>query len=728
MSAAMSTVDLVTCESEPIHIPGRVQPHGVLLAATEPDGTIVQASANCAALLGLPEPPLGRTLSDVLGADLTAALAVPDPRPLAPLAVRAGGRAFDLIAHRHAGRLIVELEPDLGGPTADPDRLVRFTLTNLRNGLHLKAFCEVVAREVRALTGYDRVMVYRFDPDWNGEVYAEAKRDDLEPFLGLHYPASDIPAQARRLYHLNLVRHIPDITYASAPLVPELDPSTGAPLDLSHAVLRSVSPIHVEYLKNMDVAGTLTISLLKDGRLWGLVACHHYAPLFLPYRVRAACESLGVLVSLQLSAKQDAEDLRCRAAAQERLGRLAAALVGDDPVAVLAECPDELVKLTRSGGAAIVSGGRVTLAGAAPPAEQVTRVVRWLRDGGRGEYDTNALPAAVPGIDPATASGLLAVPLGDGGYLLWFRPELIASVRWAGDPHYKRVVTGPNGPRLSPRGSFALWREEQRGKSEPWDACDRESAHTLREMVLAALARRGSALESEARRRDAFIAAVAHELRNPIAPILNAAQLVRLSGGGNPVAGRAADMIERQAGALRRIVEDLLDASRAGQGKLRVDLAPLDLAPLVRAAVEDARTALEARGLVLEARTPTDPVPVRGDAVRLRQVLSNLLTNAGKFTDRGGRVTVALALDGATAALSVTDTGIGIAAADLGRVFQAFAQVEGAVGRSREGLGLGLALVRSIAELHGGTASAASAGPGHGTTFTIRLPLDAGKH
>ncbi|MDY3558596.1 ATP-binding protein [Gemmata sp. JC673] len=724
MSSATSTVDLVTCESEPIHIPGRVQPHGALLAVSEPDGVVVQTSANCAALLGLPELPLGRPLADVLGRDLTAALAAPDPRPLAPLPVSVGGRAFDVIAHRHAGRLIVELEPAAGGTTADPDRLVRFTLANLRNGLHLQPFCEVVAREVRALTGYDRVMVYRFDPDWNGEVYAEVKRDDLEPFLGLHYPASDIPAQARRLYHLNLVRHIPDITYASSALVPELDPGTGAPLDLSHAVLRSVSPIHVEYLKNMDVAGTLTISLLKDGRLWGLVACHHYAPLFLPYRVRAACESLGVLVSLQLSAKQDAEDLRCRAAAQERLGRLAAALIGDDPVAVLAEQPDDLIGLTRAAGAAVVSGGRVTLAGATPGAEQAARVAQWLRDGNRGEYDTHALPAAVPGTDPATASGLLAVPLGGGDYLLWFRPELIASVRWAGDPHYKRVVTGPNGPRLSPRGSFALWREEQREKSEPWGACDREAAHTLRGMVLAALARRGAGLEAEARRRDAFLAAVAHELRNPIAPIQNAAHLVRMSAGGNPVAARAADMIERQTGALRRIVDDLLDASRAGQGKLRVDLAPLDLAPLVRAAAEDARAALEANGIALEARTPAAPVRVRGDAVRLRQVLSNLLTNAGKFTDRGGRVTVALGADEGTASLSVADTGIGIAAADLRRVFQAFAQAEGALERSREGLGLGLALVRSIAELHGGSAAATSAGLGHGTTFTVRLPLD----
>ena len=246
-------------------------------------------------MLGVhPADLLNRPLSTLLSPDSAARTveiaALPDPRPSAPVRLTVSGRAFDGIAHRHAGRLLLELEePPEAGPGIEPDRLVRFTLLNLRHGLRLQEFCGTVAREVRALTGYDRVMVYRFDPEWNGEVFAEEKRADLEPFLGLRYPASDIPAQARRLYHLNLVRHIPNVTYTSAPLVPELDPATDRPLDLSHEVLRSVSPIHVEYLRNMGVAGTLTISLLKDGRLWGLVACHHYAPLFLPYRVRAAC-------------------------------------------------------------------------------------------------------------------------------------------------------------------------------------------------------------------------------------------------------------------------------------------------------------------------------------------------------------------------------------------------------------------------------------------------------
>jgi chemotaxis family two-component system sensor kinase Cph1 len=395
------SVDLTTCEAEPIHIPGRVQPHGVLLVLDDPGLVVSQVSANAAELLCTsPADLIGRSLDTLLSPDSLARLAevasLTDPRPLAPVLLTSRGRQFDGVAHRHAGRLILEMEPsDAAAPGVDPDQLVRFTLLNLRNGLQLPEFCGTVAREVRALTGYDRVMVYRFDPAWNGEVFAEAKRDDLESFLGLHYPASDIPAQARRLYRLNLVRHIPDVTYASAPLLPELDPMTGRPLDLSHAVLRSVSPIHVEYLRNMGVAGTLTISLLKDGNLWGLVACHHYTPLVLPYRKRAACESLGILVSLQLSAKQDAEELRWRVESQIRLGRLVARINGPRNLSeTLSAEADDFVGLTQAAGAACVVSGRVEVVGNTPDADAVLRLAGWLRDRGHEEYATTELPAA----------------------------------------------------------------------------------------------------------------------------------------------------------------------------------------------------------------------------------------------------------------------------------------------------------------------------------------------
>jgi two-component system, chemotaxis family, sensor kinase Cph1 len=727
--------DLTTYEAEPIHIPGRVQPHGVLFVVDEPALTVAQVSANVFELLFLQRADvLNRTLSDLLSPESAAKFAeiaaLPDPRPMAPVRLIVNAREFDAIAHRHAGRLIVELEPILAThPAIDPDRLVRFTLLNLRNGLLLQEFCGAIAREVRTLTRYDRVMVYRFDSDWNGEVFAEEKRADLEPFLGLRYPASDIPAQARRLYHLNLVRHIPNVTYTSAPLVPELDTVTRLPLDLSHATLRSVSPVHVEYLQNMEVAGTLTISLLKDAKLWGLVSCHHYAPLFIPYRVRAACESLAVLVALQLSAKQDAEDLRSRMTAQTRLARLVAILDGPvDSAEALSGQTIDFAGLTCAAGAAIVNGDRVLVVGKTPGAEATARLAAWVEAGRHDEFVTNTLPAICSAADASTASGLLAVRIGKGIYLMWFRPEIVESVTWAGDPHSKRVVMGPHGSRLTPRGSFALWSEEQRGKSEEWTDCDRDAAKGLRDAVRAVQARQATSLLTEARRRDDFLAAVAHELRNPLGPIRNAASLIRMGPGKPEVSLRAADIIDRQAGHLTRLVDDLLDASRAGRGKLRVDLTQVDLCQIVRATAEDAQPALESADLVMQLMIPMEPIWVHGDALRLAQLVSNLLGNAAKFSNRGGTVSVSVRTTGTYAEIAVADGGIGIAPENLPRVFEAFAQIEETVDRSRDGLGLGLSLVKAIAELHGGDVRAESPGIGGGALFTARLPLSGPDH
>jgi chemotaxis family two-component system sensor kinase Cph1 len=323
-------------------------------------------------------------------------------------------------------------------------------------------------------------------------------------------------------------------------------------------------------------------------------------------------------------------------------------------------------------------------------------------------------------------SGLLAVKIDGGDYLMWFRPEVIGSVSWAGDPHYKRIALGPNGPRLTPRGSFATWNEEQRGKSGAWGEWDRDAAKALRDAILAVLARTASALEAEARRRDDFLAAVAHELRNPLGPIRNAVYLFRLAAGNPEGAAGAADMIDRQAAHLNRLIDDLLDASRAGRGKLRVDLRRVDLGAVVRAATEDGRPALEAAGLELVVFIPAEAVWIKGDPHRLAQVVGNLLGNSGKFTDRGGRVTVTLTAGSGETNLSVADTGIGIPVALLPHLFDPFVQAEESVQRSKEGLGLGLALVKALIGLHGGDVRVESEGPGRGATFSVRIPLDSG--
>ena len=902
-------VDLTNCDREPIHIPGAVQPHGVLLALAESDLTVVQASRTATAALGVaPESLLGRPVDQVLAAADAAPLraAVADgslsARPLYLLTVRTpAGTAFDAIAHRHDGLVVLELEPAGQHDAYSVPQLyqaVQGAIRRVESAPTLATMSETVAAEVRRISGFDRVMVYRFDQDWNGSVVAEAKRDDLEPFLGLHYPASDIPTQARELYTRNRLRFIPDRDYVPSPLVPPVNPATGRRLDMSHAVLRSVSPIHVEYLRNMGVRASMSISLLKDGRLWGLVACHHYAgPRYVTHDARTACELVGDVLSLQLSAKADAETaaygvsmVAVRRALAARMSAdtadLANALTGPSP---------NLLDLVQAGGAAVVQGHRVRSVGATPPAADLVRLAQWITDhatDGDGEvWHTDALAQRDASFGPltATAAGVLAVSLNKGRphFLMWFRPERVRSVNWAGDPA-KSVVKGDDGVRLSPRGSFALWTQTVRGRAEPWTRAEVRATLDLRHDVVGATLRQAERLadlydelrasytqlgsaasllaqseerlrlateagevgiwdwdldtgrvalsseyyrlaglaagefaetfdaflstihpgdrarlagaldaaraggtelaveyrlhappfadrwvagrgrftydadrrpirlvavavdvthakaaeaerlslldaeraaRSEAERashlKDEFLATLSHELRTPLNAIVGWSVMLRGAKVGDQDLAEGMDAIERNARVQAQLVEDLLDVSRIIAGKLRLDVQHVELAPVVDAAVAAVAPAAHNKNVRIQKVLDPRVAAVWGDPNRLQQVLWNLLSNAIKFTPKGGRVQVSVARVNSHVDVAVSDSGMGIPPEFLPHVFDRFRQADASTTRKYGGLGLGLAIVRHLVELHGGTVEARSDGEGAGATFVVRLPLKA---
>jgi light-regulated signal transduction histidine kinase (bacteriophytochrome) len=475
-SARLTEEALLDCADEPIRIPGAIQPHGALLALTEPDLAVVSASENAAALLGA--DVLGAALPDLLEPgqrDRLVASVVGDLGAVNPVRLHVGGADVDIVLHRRDGLLISEWEPLAGAeqaPAAWHRRLPQ-VLHRLSTATGLDDLVRTLAADVRMLTGFDRVMIYRFDAEWNGEVVAEDRREDLEPFLGLHYPASDIPAQARELYARNWLRLIPDATYRPVPLRPSVNPLTGGPLDLSGAMLRSVSPVHLEYLANMGVIASMSVSLLDRGRLWGLISCHHYRGPHRPsYTDRTAAEFLGRTASLLLQTKVEAADegravevARNQAALVAALGRTprdpAAALTGGNPT---------VLDLLPSGGAALLLDGRLRRLGETPPADRLVPLVRALQDA--GTRVTDRLPRVVPGTDDVadTAAGVLVADIGGGrgDFLAWFRPETLREVTWGGDPYSPKVVESERGPRLSPRRSFAAWSEIVRGTAEPW--------------------------------------------------------------------------------------------------------------------------------------------------------------------------------------------------------------------------------------------------------------------
>ncbi len=451
--------DSLGCADEPIRIPGAVQPHGALLAADD-DGVVVLHSANAEALLG----------RSVTGAAVGDLLDLADVEPGLPLRTTLDGRTFEVAVHRTDGLLVTEWEPldDAHAAGEVWHRRLPLVLQHLQEAPDLQALCDALAREVRRLTGFDRVMVYRFDPEWNGEVVAEQRRDDLEPFLGLRYPASDIPAQARALYLRNWLRLIPDARYTPVPLVPERNPLDGRPVDLGAATLRSVSPVHLEYLANMGVVASMSVSLVDDGRLWGLIACHHYAGAHRPTPAdRVAAEFLGRTASLLLHTKVDEGDAARVLEVAERSARLVEALARTPrrPAAALVDAGVQ--DLLPAGGAAVRLDGRLLLLGETPSADEVTALLDGLPD---RTTATDAVLTVVPDgghLVPA-ASGLLAVPVAGSGWLVWFRPESLREVRWGGDPTKQVLVDDRFGPRLSPRRSFAAWTQQVRATSAPW--------------------------------------------------------------------------------------------------------------------------------------------------------------------------------------------------------------------------------------------------------------------
>jgi chemotaxis family two-component system sensor kinase Cph1 len=488
---AFGQADLSNCEREQIHLAGSIQSHGVLLVLGAPDGPIEQASANAGALLGTDaQALLGRPLA-VLGGTLAARLAaaaaaIDDAEPVPLRASTAAGgreRAFDGVAHRlPGGPLVVELEPaDTGrdgrrDSTVPPDGrpLVEHVAAAVRAfGLasSVDVLADAAASAFRDMTGYDRVMVYRFDPDGHGQIVAEARDARLESLLGHRYPATDIPQRARELYVRNRVRVLVDVDDPQAPLLPRRRPG-GDELDMSMCGLRSMSPLHLQYLRNMGVTATLVVSLVREGRLWGLVAAHHYSPRRLRPAIRAASDLLGEVFSTRLAAIEQYAFAQVALSVRRLEQRLveATATEGDWRHALL-RTPRTLLQPLAASGAALFHDGEILTCGEVPSTPELRALCRWVDErGGDGPFASSSVGREAPSLASMTplASGVLAVRLSNArpDWLMWFRREQLTSVTWAGDP--SKPMVGDDPLELSPRRSFAAWTELVRGTAQPW--------------------------------------------------------------------------------------------------------------------------------------------------------------------------------------------------------------------------------------------------------------------
>ncbi|MBM6596561.1 HWE histidine kinase domain-containing protein [Microvirga pudoricolor] len=548
-ASLVPSVDLTNCDREPIHIPGAIQPHGCLLVCTLPDWTIAHASLNAPDILKRPlEEILNVTLEGVLPAKtvhdlrntLQSAMISDSAERLADADVGTGLDRQDIAVHLSGSRAVIEIIPQSGADvvTADPTMLVKSLIGRLRRATNIDRFLQMAAQQMRAVTGYDRVLIYKFLHDSSGQVVAEAIRSGLPPFLGLRYPASDIPAQARELYKRQWLRLIPDAEYRPVPLEPSLD-DKGLPVDLGLASLRSVSPIHIEYMRNMGVRASLTVSLMRGKELWGLIACHHDAPRRLSAATCAATELFGQVFSLQIEAKEQEVELARANRLRECQDRFLASMGPSDTVFDSVEPYRDLLNdLIACDGVGSWSGGRFSGVGVTPPEAEIPKLVAFLDGKSPTEPFATAelgrvLPSATLYAD--RVSGLLAIPFArtPRDYLFFFRREVEQTITWGGNPH-KAVENLPGRDRrISPRKSFEAWREKVRGQSLPWLDWELRVAETLRVSLLEVILRRADLVERERRTaqesQSLLIEELNHRVKNILALI---SSLVRQSRQG----------------------------------------------------------------------------------------------------------------------------------------------------------------------------------------------------
>ena len=730
--ASATPLDLSACAREPIHIPGAIQPYGLLLVIDPATMTIVQRAIARQGVLDALGDPRGQSLDAVFGgrlapwhASLQQAVA-PAPTYLGHVELDAFG-VHHGIAHRSNEQIILELEEAVANEPGSLEELypmIRAFVTDIESAADTAALCQLAATQVRQITGFDRVMVYQFDSTWNGIVVAEDRNDVLPSYLDLRFPESDIPAQARELYRRNRLRLIADCNYTPVPIEPRVDASASP--DLSLSVLRSVSPVHLQYMRNMDTHASMSISLLREGKLWGLISCHNQVARRVPYHVRTACEFMGQILSLQIAARAHAHAIEQRVARRAIQVHLLSLMAGDeDFLKGLSRDPHRLLSLVEASGAAIVHRGQCIRIGDTPDDEQVAQLVRWLSSHVSGdEFHTDSLarrwPDALEMKD--AASGVLAISISQlhDSFLLWFRPEVVRTVRWGGEPA-KEAING----QLSPRTSFEAWKETVLEQSIPWSQADVEAAMELRTAIVDIVLRKAEEMAElneqllrSNKELEAFSYSVSHDLRAPFRHIVGYSELLVQSAGDklSDKERRFVATIVESAKSAGTLVDDLLSFSQMGRstmGRSTVDMGLL-------AADTQRQLEMEAGGRAIEWRIGELPV-VRADPSMLRLVLQNLFSNAIKFTRDSAHPRIELTCETIDDAhvFHVRDNGCGFDMRYVDKLFGVFQRLHHA--DEYEGTGIGLANVRRIVERHGGH-TWANGQLGEGATISFTLP------
>ena len=761
---------LTNCDDEPVRTPGCIQAHGALLVLRPADLSISQASENTQAILGFDASALlGQSVAVVVKPEGEARLhnvlttELTDCNPIYAFSLPASGQVaeMDVTVHTLDGVVMLEFEATGRNPAANvmtaaaptaahqPDyySLIKKTVTRLQAMQTVQTFCQALADETRLLSGMDRVMIYKFHADHHGEVFAESRKSELAPWLGLHYPAEDIPKPARDIFAKTWIRPVPDIYGALAEMLPLVNPDTGKPVDMTFCALRGVSVMYTEYLQNMGVSAGLTMPLRRDNVLWGLIACHHYSgPHHVSYELRAACEFLAQVGSLQHKSIEERENAAYRLQLEDINQQLVTQATKEGGLAAMTDGAPTLLGAMQASGAALYHRERWWRVGNTPDEAQLEALGQWLVHRLESNplasplYSTQSLAADYPpgAAFADVASGLLAAPLSRSGQnmMMWFRPELKQTVNWGGNPLDKPKVAGPHGLRLTPRRSFELFSESVHQQALPWMQVEIDAADRLRTLIMELVivrAERLAGLNAELARSneelDDFAFVASHDLKEPLRGIHKYAhQLMEAKPTSEDEKHKLAGLM-RLTLRMDSLLDSLLHFSRVGREELTLEL--VDLNDVLADATEMVGSRTSDAGTQISAPRPLPQIMC--DRIRVREVLVNLLSNALKYNDKADkRVEVGFVKANDSMALGsflaethqqtvyyVRDNGIGIAARHFELIFKMFKRLHG-----REeyggGSGAGLTIVRKLVERHGGHVWVESV-QGEGCTFFFTL-------
>ena len=767
-------LSLINCDDEPVRTPGCIQAHGALLVLRLDDLSILQASENTQDILGHDASALlGQSVAVVVKPEGQARLhnvlatEPTDCNPIYAFSLPASGQVaeLDVTVHTLDGVVMLEFEatgrspaakalavaapgvPPTASPVPDYYALIKKTVTRLQSMQTVQSFCQALADETRLLSGMDRVMIHKFHADHHGEIFAESRHSDLSPWLGMRFPAEDIPKPARDIFAKTWIRPVPDIHGALAEMLPLVNPDTGKPVDMTFCALRGVSVMYTEYLQNMGVSAAMTMPLRRDNALWGLIACHHYSgPHHVSYELRAACEFLAQVGSLQHKSVEERENAAYRLQLEDVNQHLVTLAAQEGGLAAMTDGAPTLLGAMQASGAALYHRERWWRVGQTPDEAQLEALGHWLVHRLEGNplasplYATQSLAADYPpgAAFADVASGLLAAPLSRSGQnmMMWFRPELKQTVNWRGNPHYEPRVTGPAGSRLTPRRSFELFSESVHQQAMPWLQVEIDAAARLRTLIMELVivrAERLAGLNADLARSneelDAFAYVASHDLKEPLRGIHKYAhQLMEATPTSEDEKHKLAGLM-RLTLRMDSLLDSLLHFSRVGREELTLEL--VDLNDVLADAIEMVGSRTSDAGTQISAARPLPEIMC--DRVRVREVLVNLLSNALKYNDQAvkrieaGYIEANDTLARATFPAAtqhqrvyyVRDNGIGIAARHFDQVFKMFKRLHG-----REeyggGSGAGLTIVRKLVERHAGYVWVESI-VGEGSTFYFTL-------